>query len=216
MSIFLDVLHSSILSFVPKVSISRSNFPTGYTPVLMKLVHLKNQAHAKYKSSRTLADYCSFSILRARFKFMSRECYNAYISSIESSLSSYPRYFWSFIRISRSTSSIPANLVYNDSSSTNPVDAANLFSEFFSSIYTSSLSPDSLSSNIELPQFILPSHPNFTLDDVSKSLCSLRNIKSVGSDGLQGHFLFMLRDVVAWPLFLLFRKSLTLACSLLL
>jgi len=206
MSIFLNALHSSILSFDPKVSISRSNFPVWYTPVLIKLVHLKNQAHAKFKLSRTLADYRSFSIICARFKFMSRECYRAYISRIESSLSSYPRYFWSFIRKSRSISSIPANLVYDDSFSSNSADAAILFSEFFSSIYTSSLSSDSLSFNIKLPQFILPSHPNFTLDDVNKSLNYIY-IKSVGPDGLQGHFLFILRDVIAWHLFLLFRKS---------
>jgi len=78
---------------------------------------------------------------------------------------------------------------------------------FSSSIYTPSRFSDSLSSNIKLPQFILPSNPNFILDDVSKSLCSLRNIKSVGPDGLQGHFQFMLRDFIAWPLFLIFRKS---------
>ncbi|KAF0702936.1 putative RNA-directed DNA polymerase, partial [Aphis craccivora] len=96
---------------------------------------------------------------------------------------------------------------YDDSSSTNPVDAANLFSKFSSSIYTSSLFSDALSSNIKLPQFIRPYHQNYILDDVSKSLCSLRNIKSVGPIGLQGRFLFMLRDIIAWPLFLIFRKS---------
>ncbi|KAF0750660.1 Reverse transcriptase domain-containing protein, partial [Aphis craccivora] len=110
----------------------------------------------------------------------------------------------SFIRKSRSTSSISAKIIYDDSSNTNPVDAANLFSMFSSSIYTPSRFSDSLSSNIKLPQFILPSNPNFILDDVSKSLCSLRNIKSVGPDGLQGHFQFMLRDFIAWPLFLIF------------
>jgi hypothetical protein len=92
-------------------------------------------------------------------------------------------------------------------SNTNSVDAANLFSKYFSSIYAFSPSSVSLSSNIQISQFILPSHPFFSLDDVSKSLCSLRNIKSIGPDGLQSHFLFMLSNVISWPLFFLFRKS---------
>lgn len=207
MYIFLDALHSSILSFVPKVSIRRSNFPSWYTPELKNLVRLKNQAHAKYKSSLSLTDYRSFSLLRANFKFKSRECYRSYISRIESSLSSNPRYFWSFIRKSRSSSTIPSNLVYGDFSCSNPADAANLFSKFFSSIYSTSTSPLPSSSSTFSPQFSLPSCSLFTLDDVSKALCSLRNIKSVGPDGLQGHYLYMLRDVIAWPLFLLFRMS---------
>lgn len=210
MSIFLDALHSSILSFVPKVSISRSNFPTWYTPELKNLVHLKNQAHAQYKSSLSLTDYRSFSLLRANFKFKSRECYRSYISRIESSLSSNPRYFWSFIRKSRSSSTIPSNLVYDNFSCSTPVNAANLFSKFFSSIYTTSTSPLPSSSSTFSPQFSLPCHSLFTLDDVSNALCFFRNIKSVGPDGIQGHYLFMLKDAIAWPLFLLFRMSVEL------
>ncbi|KAF0768173.1 putative RNA-directed DNA polymerase [Aphis craccivora] len=52
----------------------------------------------------------------------------------------------------------------------------------------SSLSSDSLSSNIKLPQFILPSHPNITLEDLRS-------------------FPIKLRDVIAWPLFILFHPK---------
>lgn len=40
-------------------------------------------------------------------------------------------------------------------------------------------------------------------------LNSLCNIKSVGPDEIQGDFSFKLRDVIAWPFFRLFQKSLT-------
>jgi len=146
-----------------------------YTPELINLVHLKNYAYAKYKSSPSLVDYCSFPLLRARFKFMFKECYHAYISCI--SLSSYPHSFWSVIHKTRLTSSISANLVYCDSSSTNPVDATNFFSNFLLSIYTTSLSLVSLylltTKSLNLVFLLLI----FTLDGVSNEMCSFRNIK---------------------------------------
>ncbi|KAL4108114.1 hypothetical protein QTP88_018366 [Uroleucon formosanum] len=53
-----------------------------------------------------------------------------------------------------------------------------------------------------------PNNAYFTADDVFHSLSTLSGAKNVGPDGLLGVFLFHLRSIIAYPLFLLFRRSL--------
>jgi hypothetical protein len=86
-------------------------------------------------------------------------------------------------------------------------DAANLFSSYFSSVYTSEVidvdQPNDVSLNFDLPNNII-----FSEDDVFRGLFVLRNVQSIGPDGLSGEFLFQLIYIISYPLFLLFRRSL--------
>lgn len=75
--IFLDALHSSVL-FPPLMYLFVVFFLSWYTNELKSLVSLNNQAHAKYKSF--FSDYRYFSLLHARFKFQSMQCYHDFTS----------------------------------------------------------------------------------------------------------------------------------------
>lgn len=55
----------------------------------------------------------------------------------------------------------------------------------------------------------LPSSCNISVSDVESSLANLRLTKSVGPDGLSGFFIYNLRSVLCFPLFLIFNKSLS-------
>ncbi|CAI6361998.1 unnamed protein product [Macrosiphum euphorbiae] len=48
----------------------------------------------------------------------------------------------------------------------------------------------------------------FSVEDVLHGPSSLENVWSIGPDGLSGHFLYELRTIIAYPLWLLFRRSL--------
>ncbi|KAL4119340.1 hypothetical protein QTP88_012158 [Uroleucon formosanum] len=98
MSVFLDALHYSILSSVPKISFRPSTFPSWYTKELKELVFAKSRAYGKFKSSQLLSDYNHFSLLRTKFKFISKQCYRNFVSRTESSLLHNPQYFWSSIK----------------------------------------------------------------------------------------------------------------------
>jgi len=54
----------------------------------------------------------------------------------------------------------------------------------------------------------LPNNAAFSVDNVFNKLSTLNGVWSIGPEGLSGHFLFELRTVIAYPLWLLFRKSL--------
>lgn len=49
---------------------------------------------------------------------------------------------------------------------------------------------------------------DFTVQDVSNALFKLRIDKAAGADDLSPRFLLQLKDYIAYPLYLLFRKSL--------
>lgn len=48
----------------------------------------------------------------------------------------------------------------------------------------------------------------FSVDDVFHGLSALRSVESIGPDCLSGEFLFQLRYIISYPLFLLFMRSL--------
>uniref|UniRef100_A0A2S2R9T9 Retrovirus-related Pol polyprotein LINE-1 n=2 Tax=Sipha flava TaxID=143950 RepID=A0A2S2R9T9_9HEMI len=106
----------------------------------------------------------------------------------------------------RSFQSIPSYVSLHGKQSTSPSDTANLFASYFSSVFTQP-SPTPSQTLHSICLFPLPSNAYFSISDVYKCLWSLRNIKSVGPDGIQGDFLYKLRSVLAEPLWLLFRRS---------
>ena len=206
-NIFMDALHSSILQFVPLVHFTNSAFPVWASRELKQLVRLKNNAHALFKSTFDPLDYITFSQLRAKCKRESRKCYRNFIKSTEYSLVSRPKKFWDFVRKNRSTSAIPNVLRLNNHSSTNEQETVDLFALHFSSVYSSARVSTDLES-LNIPLFDLPNTADFSAENVLLKLTALRGITSVGPDGIQGDFIYQLRQVIFFPLWLLFRQSL--------
>lgn len=78
-----------------------------------------------------------------------------------------------------------------------------MFASYFKSVYSCEVVND-----LKIQSFDLPNNAYFTVDDVFHSLSTLSGAKNVGPDGLPGVFLCHLRSIIAYPLFLLFRRSL--------
>lgn len=72
-------------------------------------------------------------------------------------------------------------------------------------------SPNNLNvdtSSLSGSSYELPSTCNISLSDVKSSLTKLRLTNSIGPDGLSGTFIYNLRSVLCFPLFLIYSKSL--------
>lgn len=206
-SAILDALHESVLRYVPRVNCSPSNFPSWFSKDLIDVVFQKRKAHALYKNSLNPDDYRTFSLLRARYKYMSKKCYRLFIKNTETAFCSNPSKFWDFVRKNRSNSSIPKVVKLNGINSSNNEDVTNLFSKHFKSVY-------SYVNTSYIPPFIpnlphdLPNNCFFDLSDVMNGLIVMKNKKSTGPDGLSGEFLYNIRHTLCFPLWFLFRKSL--------
>ncbi|KAL4088860.1 hypothetical protein QTP88_023944 [Uroleucon formosanum] len=168
---------------------------------------MKKKAHVKFKSTFNPDDYRHFSLLRAHYKYLSKKLYREFVDRTELSINANPSNFWKFIKKQRFNSDIPKTLTLNGASSSNEQDAADMFAIYFKSVYSCEVVNDDVS-DLKILSFDLPNNAYFTVDDVFHSLSTLSGAKNVGPDGLPGVFLFQLRSIIAYPLFLLFRRSL--------
>ncbi|KAF0683004.1 Reverse transcriptase domain-containing protein, partial [Aphis craccivora] len=202
-----DAFHQSVLRFVPKRNFKQSTFPVWFTIELKQILFMKKKAHAKFKSTFNPDDYRHFSLLRAHYKYVSKKLYRDFVDRTELSINANPSNFWKFIKKQRYNSDIPKTLTLNGVSSFNEQDAADMFASYFKSVYSCEVVNDDVN-DLKILSFDLPNNAYFTVDDVFHSLSTLSGAKNVGPDGLTGVFLFQLRFIIAYPLFLLFRRSL--------
>ncbi|KAL4104367.1 hypothetical protein QTP88_019668 [Uroleucon formosanum] len=200
-----DALHYCVTSFVPLVVFKPSKFPSWFSKNLKNIVLAKKEMHAKYKASRNPADYNKFSNLCAQYKYYYKKCYKTFLDNTENKLKVNPRFFWDFVRKRRSSNGIPNSVHLNDLTATGPESISSLFSSYFNSVYVPS--PASSLPVIPFAQHTLPSDCIFNVDDVENGLATLKNVHSVGPDGLSGTFLYNIRSVLCFPLSLLFRRS---------
>lgn len=84
---------------------------------------------------------------------------------------------------------MPKELTYNESISTNEQVTANLFYDYFSSVYSSKLTVFD-TSKLNTYTFNLSNNAAFSVDDIFNKLVTLNGVWLIGPVGLSGHFLF--------------------------
>jgi len=139
---------------------------------------------------------------------LSKIDYQSNISSSEKTLLHNPSAFWKFTKELNQNNTIHCTLRLDNETVDSPTDSANLFSKFFSSLFRTTQSSFSDFSQDNIYPYDLPSNCYFTPDDVLAALYSLKNNFSKGPDGISGRLLFNCCDSIAFPSFMLFRRSL--------
>jgi len=133
-----NALHLSILRHVPNVKFSRFNFPSWFSKDLIDLVFQKRKTHVIFKCTNNSNDYWNFSFLRAKYKYLSKQCYKKFISFTEETFCANTSKFWDFVRKSKSGQSIPMTVTLNGLTSKNNNDVVDFFSKNFNSVYSRS------------------------------------------------------------------------------
>ncbi|KAL4148808.1 hypothetical protein QTP88_002960 [Uroleucon formosanum] len=90
---------------------------------------------------------------------------------------------------------------------TNDKEVSDIFSKQFSSVYTQSRRDIHETGSSQLFYDLLSNY-FFDVYHIESGLSKLCSDKSIGPDGLSGEFLYTLRSVLSYPLWLLFHKSL--------
>jgi len=107
----------------------QSNFPSWFSKDLIHLVFLKRKAHATFNASRHPNDYCAFSLLRSKYKQISKNCYKKFIDCTELQFFVNPKNFWKFIRKNKSTKDIPKIVHLDGVFSTDNHEVSDFFSK---------------------------------------------------------------------------------------
>jgi len=131
------IIHALNL-FIPKKSCYKSSYSVWYSNELKALVRKKKCAHKCFKKSSNYNDYLLFTYYRKKCKALSISCYERYVRTIELNMSINIKAFWNFVNAKRSTKGIPNCLHLNEIKANNDTDGANLFAEFFQSVFSTS------------------------------------------------------------------------------
>jgi hypothetical protein len=176
---------------------------------LITLLKKKNRAWRRYKTTGSVYDFETFKSLRRCFKTDVAAVYSEYVRRVNNDIKTDPKKFWSFLNSKNNSSSIPASMVYNNVTITDPQIIVDSFADHFSKSFTK----DAAST---LPSASRP-YDNLTLtrvsdDDVLKALKCLKPNMTSGPDEIPSLVIRDCAAVFADPLCFLFNLILNTSC----
>lgn len=191
---FCSLLSSTIRRASPPKFMGTRRFPIWFSPELKSLIVKKKTLHRRFKQTHDDQTYLQFCGVRAACKRLARECYSLYIQGVDCSIQGNVRAFWSYMKSSRKSPSLPSRMQLDDESADNPHDISCLFSRFFSSVFT----PPSTNPPVyDFEATTSISSCKFTCEEVEAELGSLDIDKSAGPDDISPRVLRHCSSVLA-------------------
>lgn len=211
LSLFYNKLDEIIRSHTPLACPKSSNYPVWFSRPLINIFKKKQKAWIKWKKYGNISDYEAFTTHRASFKDMCGKCFSKYISSVEDSLHTNIKHFWTYVSNKKDKPYIPAKVYYKDTKATEPEVICDVFSNFFHSVYEPA-SP--LLSHWQPPAEISPacdiiSSLHFNEQKIRRELRSLDPAKGPGPDGIPAYFLRRTAAEICKPLTIIYNKCIT-------
>uniref|UniRef100_A0A2S2NJ55 Putative RNA-directed DNA polymerase n=1 Tax=Schizaphis graminum TaxID=13262 RepID=A0A2S2NJ55_SCHGA len=211
---FYEIIHHTFSLFVPKTKIFNNYSPVWADANLRNLIVEKKLAHKKFKLCPSPGNYLEFSRLRKECKILTSKNYSENLRHIENSIQTNIKPFWKYINtLKKNVSNIPESVKFKNSSSSNIQENAQLFADFFSSVFDSDLSksfvhnqPSGDFSNnlLNLSSWYI------NKSEIYEYLNSLDTNSATGPDGVPSSFLKACGSILVNPLYLMFNKSLTI------
>jgi len=203
-----NVLWECIHQCVPLVPVNNSHKYSWETPLLKKLKNVKNRLFKKYKRTGSLMCYAQYAEARYRYFKCNKDCYAAYLCRLKTRIQADPKQFYDFVNAKRKSSGFPSQLTLDDISSSSDNSAADLFADFFSSVYTNDTFE---SSNLctAIPSLSTVMSP--IVIDESTVFAYMKTIKHShkgGPDGIPSVIIKECAEALCKPLAMIFNVSL--------
>lgn len=209
---FYAVIHETIKLYVPRSPPkSKNRYPVWFNRGIICVLREKFKYRKLYSKFKNPLDLISFKLLKERSELLINESHQKYIASIESTIKSNPKIFWSFIKHkNKNSNGYPSKMYYKNDSTTDGSKICNLFANCFSSVYRSN-NPD-----IDINKFNIDEITSnyidtitFTTDQVKQALKNLDPNKGAGSDCISPMYAVKCADTLAKPLSMILNKSLS-------
>ena len=202
-------INHAINAFIPVRSVLRSTYPQWFSPRLRSLIREKKRAHKVFKRSCAHSDYMDFSHLRSQCKAALHRDHRFYIDGVESAVTSNVSNFWKFVNTKRGGHGIPGMVHLDQTSVMTHSSAADLFADFFGSVYTRSFGVlPALNPGLSPGAGVNIHSLSISIGDIYSKLDSLDSAKSPGFDGVPPLFLKECRFILSRPLWHIFNSSL--------
>ena len=131
MDLYLSIVNEHIL----QITIKENNTRPWIDKDVINILRQKNKLRKIAKESRQQKDIENYNSKRKDAKQILNNKYSEYLNDIKLSFKDNPKKFWSFVKVTTKSSSYPQFLRYGNLFSTCSVDKANIFNDFFQSVF---------------------------------------------------------------------------------
>ena len=209
---FISVLNSTIEAYVPVKTCMRGRPPWKHHPP-KDVLRSHAKAWSDYKSIRSthgrnsmeaIASLERFQRVNSLYRNYDLTCRCSYEKMLVDRYKDSPKLFHSYIRNQKHLRLSVGPVSVGGEVVSDPGKMCSCFADAFSSVF----SDEHLSPVVNQICFDRLLDLQFSVNDVLHLLQDLKSSSSGGPDGLHPHFLKMSAEAVAYPLFLLFSRSL--------
>lgn len=209
---FYNLLFSIISRHTPlrRPNPRRSNNQPWWNPDLRHRRNVLRKARRRYLRHRTVENMIMLRNLEAEYNACVSSYFREYICRIQDEVKANPSSFWRYFKSRKDAQSIPSKMSFGDSTSQDTESSAELFADYFKTVYNVNHPLNSYELLTFLPSFdIQLPFPTFSEAEVSNALNSVDPSKGPGSDKLPPAFIQRCAQVLGLPVCILFNLSLS-------
>lgn len=196
----------------PIITAKKRAHPSWFSKEAILLLKNKIAYHRNWKRCKNPTDGAEFSEARRKLKKQLYLDHKKFIEDTEAQLRENPKDFWKFVSAKKSNGSCNLeSMHFEGKTSGNSLESANLFAEYFGSIYTSNTSslPDEDKQNSESnPSTISFNNLFLPLHKIYETLAQLDEKKASGPDDLPPILFKRCSIALSIPLFEIYNSSL--------
>ena len=200
---FYKCLEAAIELCVPMTGSKFSKFPHWYSVELKHIITVKNIFHKQWMISRDIEDEIKFKKVRAQCLKLTKQAHRKHTLSLQNQAKYNAKEFWKFVNSKRKSFSYPNVMTLNNATA----DDMNGIAELFASHFKTSYKPATTGSPL------IPTASNISIDlsceDVLAAIKTLKPAYYTAPDQIPAIFLKKCSSALAYPLYLIFKRSLT-------
>ena len=186
--------HNTRISIDP----NKKKYPPWYTRAVIRTLKAKERERRKLKRGKTPIDDGKYRSLRTASKKQIKAAYSEYLTRTEENLAVSPHTFWNIIKQKRESEVSSGVKKYADQTYDTPGKIAEVFAEYFSSVYVQntlgSISPAAPSVNSDIVSLHAISG-----SQVLQTLKNLKPKRSLGPDKIPAYIYRACREHLAPP-----------------
>lgn len=202
---FVQTMKSLIERNVPKKTIKKySNKPKWWSAELQRLKNRRNKLY-KRKSESEMGSVNEYEEAHKAFSEENDRRFGEHIRIVQENIKSDPAEFWKFAKLNGGTEKYPDRMNYGNRIGNSTEEIVDMFADYFESLYV----PDAENSNFDESYIPISGAVdiNLSMFDIESAIHSLDWKAGAGPDEIKPFVIKMCEAAVAWPMWLLYRKS---------
>lgn len=200
--VFYNTISTIVLKYTPKTTFTHNKHPIWYSRELIQILNEKEYYRKQSQRTNLPIFILLFSQKRKQFKKLKKKCLYDYSLTIESYVKTNPRSFFSYTKSLQKSNNLPIIMKYNDQISDNMEQTADLFANYFESVYAPSSNATNFACNNNCQNYI-----QIQKEEIINIIMSLDRNKISSPDGLPIIFYKSTLPNIVEPLHLLFSLS---------